>query len=492
MRSQSPTKNGRIFLATLVILVAGIVELDACQVGRKSSDQDRESLEMRIREAGKKRIENMRRLGDRVFVDSSGFFFIDPLFLDGPGGRGTYLLRKDARVFELLAEESVLKELRLSSELSRKLGEKARELKRNWPKVVRSYSASGDLDEIAKFEAESAQFEKTLMQQLNKSQQESLKAIDLRSRLLRQGIPNLLVAEKENLGLDDDSIKRIVGQLKKIAIEVARDGNSEFVEGVQDLLPGFLQDIENEDITRLPLLPLNSLLAQLNEPDVVRQSAEKTVSTYEIQLSDGDWLFSGPRFTVNRLGEIGVSNFSSVGGLPVAALRVLNEQVRHELSDEQIDILLANYSDKSINGKIVVDNPNGSRSEVNKEIFELRKQRLQLIKDSLLPGQLHPLKNYVRIHSVFTMGPELIQKLADVDEFHRQAGFDRALKKFKERIAKFVDKSNARIAQETVRLIAENSDFNRSELTVQHIRSPSYSSYEKLIRPILQAKGEKK
>ena len=442
--------------------------------------------EQRVRDEGLKRMANLDRIKDRIELDRRGFFRIDEFFRELEAGVAGFKLRNDNRLYALVYAESVRNEIHLGPEQSKELESLARQLSTRADDSLARYSKSGAIEEIDQFELANAKFEEKLSNQLTIEQQDRLKTIQLRNVILAEGLPQFLEREASNLGLSAQSVEEINSEIQQLGLSLCREANRQFVREINEILPGYFGEFQEDDWAYLPLLPLEAFLVVADNPEPVSRAAANSVTRFGIDLQAGDWVFSGPTFQRKSSGKLVVSAISIVAEIPKLPLISFRTHVGAELSPEQrleMQEILTEIERRNVASR------NGPSND--QENFIANKKSLELIKGLLLPVQLRPVSNYAKLHSLFTLGPVFIYEQVGSSKFPPRAEFDEKLKTAKLRISELIGKNMIRVANEFVKLVNEKSDLDSTLLRPELIISPDRSNYERLFRPILSLESHR-
>ncbi len=460
------------------MLLPGIAH---CQQRPTPSMAEMERMREWVRDKGESRKENISRIGDRVKLEKRNSFQINAFFGKEFGRGSRYVLADDARAYEFLILPSVHAELGLSQRTEEEIAQKARALTRQWEKVWSEFTETGDAAGIERFENNVSVFEKTIAAKLSSNEKEALRTISIRTKIKDIGLPEFLKSHRGPLALSDENVSEIVGELEVLAKQIASRSNWEFVKIVDELMPGFLKQPTKEEIDRLPLMPCSSIIALLEDSTKIEEVAKECFSKYRIDIEQGDWMFPGPVFDLDRTGRVNVSIFSRQNWMPTPAFLVLYEHVATDLTQEQMNDLLTIIQYRNASGTLV---ENGlSRADTQFKIFELRQQQLLALKESLLPEQLRPVKNYVRLHSLFTLGPEIICKRIDAEN---------VTKLFTDRVKKQVAANQLEFARTACKLVNEQESSrgqrsnNAFKLTIEHLYFEGQPDFDTLILPFLR------
>ena len=471
--------SNRLSVATCLVLIA-LIAASGEHCGAQDKPAGSEN-EQRARDEGMKRFANLERIQDRIELDRRGCFTIDEFFREMDSDFAGVKLRSDKRLYALIYAESVRKELQLEPEMSKALELEAKQIISRFDQVIHGYSLSGVIKEIDDFESELVRFEERLKNQLTAEQQERLQTIQLRNGVLAEGLPQYLEREASSLGLLPQSVQEINAEIQRMGLSHCREANRQFIDEINKILPGYLGEFRPDDLAYLPLIPLELFLVVAENAAPIGRGAANSVKRFDFDLQDGDWIFPGPTFQRKLSGKLGVTAISLIAEVPRLPLKSIRTQVGAEMSSEQrleFQEILAEVERRNEFNRA----QGGAEDQDN---FIANKKSLELIKGQLLPVQLHPVSNYVKLHSLFTLGPVFIYEHLDSPKFPPREVFDQKLQDAKSSIAELIAKNSTLVANEIVRLVNEKSDLEVPPFKVDFIVEPERSTYERLFRPIL-------
>lgn len=445
-----------------------------------------EELRSKLKAQAQVHRQNIDNVRDRVEYVNKGVVLGDNL-QQRPIEFGNYRLKNASRLFELLRDDSVIDEIGLSERQGKDIKNRAIRISKNERKKIREFGHSGDIGVIEQLETDCADFHQFVFDSLTGMEKERLKEVLIRRELFSEGIPKFLRKNHEVLGLRLSDVSAIEEELVQACIRISLEANSDFVSLVDEWLPGFVSEMGDDEIEKLPLMPFTALLSLMNDPKYMKGVARYCLSQYEVNLQDGKWLFAGAVFDVDPLMRLRVSPLSRRKLLPIPPFRILHDHSNLDLVDDQertlVEILEENMSKPKL-----VDDTGLSRMEVKKKIFDLSTSQLDRVLDGLLPEQVQAVGNYVKLHAIFTLGPEFVS-----GEFE-EAGSLVPNDQLQERIRKLTKKYSEEFVAQVIKLVAEKARDEKISLNESHFYSASdeFRHYEVLLSPFLSARAKSK
>lgn len=497
----------KIAIWLMAVVFLSTASLDA-QTGR-SDPQDQEDQadvvpdkKAQLEEKLRKMKANWQHFKNRMTTERNHFEYDELLRLEVAGIGESVLLDED-RDFEYFLDPSVASELKLSDELATRLSEHAKTVAKEWKTAIRSAYSQRDDMALQAYQDSVRVFDGRLQQDLLTRQLEQLQRIKYRSQVQRLGLPDSLMSDVIDIDATDGEKKSLALALQAEANKIRVEGNQLFAEQVMALFPGYLEDWQEQDAEKLPLLPLKLFLMLEKNPAVVMGSSKSRFQEYHLTLGSGYWVFPSPLMRVRRSGNpVLFSNNSKFHWLPKTPERSMHRLRRSEYNESEsteyrrlINEFLAQMNIqvdaefKSTRKKL----PTGLSPDAEEDFRMI--QRIEINRDldkvfreeNLIPG-----RNYVRIHTLFSLGPDFVYKQLSQEnrdrendsEWPNEHEFRRELDSTVKTLARFVEVKESRLAN---MLVAQAQALDENcKLTPLHFDSPTSSQYELTLVPILE------
>ncbi len=420
-------------------------------------------------------------------VDNS--FTIDCLLRPVESGRKEFVLPFGDRVLlEVFSEGKLLSELQLAENLAKQKKVQAEKLKRQWQDGMQlvTKSKGRDLGWRKEFRHEFSAFASSIASDLSDLEKQKLVGISARYEMVSLGIPSYLRQKAEALELQKEDVEFILIEIKELANQIGIEGNHLFLNQLEDLLPGYVDQFEDADRQKLPLLPLDIALALAREKGGSLEKINRSsVDFYKIDLDSCQWQFTGPSFTVNEQGEVNVGEYwyKSEAFVPTEVFLARTP----DMSSSQLDAL------RSLEVKILEiyhrkRPPEQAAAAFKKETFERLQLEYEAFRNTLVPIQRQSYSNYLRLHAVFTIGPRYIYEKLKREDWGTQAEFNSRLDRFEKELTQFIEQARSRIAIRLVELVDEKKTQGDGILKQEMVGHPNSLVYSKMLREILGGK----
>ncbi len=477
-------------------------EQPTSESGQKTQEETQEEKRVRIEEKIKRRRANWQLVRDQVETEGNYFEFDEGLRIKG-AGRADSVLRGDERNFDYFLDPLVRSEMNLSDEVSPRFAQRAGEIAKEWKTAMRN--AVGHRDEMALQTYQDAIkiFDAQMEQELDRKQMERFQQIKSRLRIQWLGIPEALMSGILELDANEEEKKKIVLALQAEADKIRVDGNRLFIEQVNAMLPGYVRGWEDQDAERLPLLPLQLFLLLDERPSVVMGSFKSKFKEFGLTLDSGYWVFPSPVIVRSRSSNSFLkSNSMKFYSPPSTAEQWLHKVQRSEFNESES----AEYGrliEENLFNMGIRNNPDfkSTRKKLpaglsrNEQIDFLMEQRFEVnweLDKGFRTENLTPYRNYIRLHALFTLGPDFVYKQLTREYDNLVKGWPNE-EEFNKRIAAshlvleaFVDSQETRLAEFLINQLAGHD--KETNFTPNDFISPMSSQYEMMLGPILEYK----
>ncbi|MEL7499277.1 MAG: hypothetical protein AAFN77_16845 [Planctomycetota bacterium] len=392
---------------------------------------------------------------------------------------GGWKLKTDRELYQLFWPETI-KGFRFDKALEDRVLEQASKLQRMSSKVFLDFVKNDDAESFDGFQAGVKDFDAWLLSQLDDDQQRRLASALSRRQLRRLGLKDYLESNKVRLGLTSGEISSILSELKPVAKKHVREGNQLCCQQLGGL-PWDYIDNELIQVDNLPPLPIGFLVKRIELKDGSQERNLSLIEEYDVDFDSSVWLFEGPTYQIRGDGMIEFARFVSPFPRQRTPLSLLYDMTGIDFSNRQAATIRQCLIDT--NERIGFE-PSGDPKKLRSEILKFERSKWDTATQQLLPEQVEPIRNFVRLHACFTIGPELIATEL-LSNRKVDPKFADQLDEARERLNDFSNQAAKDMATKLVGLI---SQYGAEDLDVSvndfHLDNAGF--YETLIISILE------